>query len=281
MKITIALVIGQAIGLRSLKNIIPKKNIIIKFVIGSDSRYYSILEKICSKNKIKFFKADSIKKVNKYFKKEQFRSDYLISIFSNLILKKNFLVNFKGCFNIHPGILPQYAGINPISGMIFNGEKKIGVTLHKMTRKVDGGQIIFLKKKSINHKDNLITCTEKIQKLTKKILEKFLRKLINNQKLQTYKNDISKKKFFPKKIPNNGLLNFNWTLKDFIKHFNAGFSGPFKSSWGKIFFIYKRRKKIIYNFKSIRKKHKIKIFQINQNTFDIKLKNKTIKVNIE
>ena len=82
MKITIALVIGQAIGLRSLKNIIPKKNIIIKFVIGSDSRYYSILEKICSKNKIKFFKADSIKKVNKYFKKEQFRSDYLISIFS-------------------------------------------------------------------------------------------------------------------------------------------------------------------------------------------------------
>ena len=36
-----------------------------------------------------------------------------------------------------------------------------------------------------------------------------------------------KKNFFPKKIPNNGLLNFNWTLEDFVKHFNAGFFWSF------------------------------------------------------
>ena len=47
------------------------------------------------------------------------------------------------------------------------------------------------------------------------------------------------------KIPKKGVLNFNWTYKIFLKHFNAGYSDPYRSHWGKIFFIYKGKKKIV------------------------------------
>ena len=50
--------------------------------------------------------------------------------------------------------------------MIYNGEKKIGVTLHKMTKKIDAGKIILLKKAAISQNDNLFSCMKKIEKLT-------------------------------------------------------------------------------------------------------------------
>ena len=74
-----------------------------------------------------------------------------------------------------------------------------------------------------------------------------------------------------------GVLNFNWTYKIFLKHFNAGYSDPYRSHWGKIFFIYKGKKKTIYNFVCAKKTTKLKLKKIYKNIFDIKLKNKTIR----
>ena len=90
-------------------------------------------------------------------------------------------------------------------------------------------------------------------------------------------NDVSKRKKFPKKIPKKGVLNFNWTYKIFLKHFNAGYPDPYRSHWGKIFFIYKGKKKTIYNFVCAKKTTKLKLKKIYKNIFNIKLKNKTIR----
>ena len=192
MKYSFALVIGEAIGLRCFKRMCNIKNIKIKFVISSDKKYDSAVKNICKRYKIKF-----LKKKNSLNK--SLSCDCLISIFSNLIIKEKYLKMFKfGCFNFHPAILPFYPGINPISGMIFNGEKNIGVTLHKMTKKIDGGNIILLKKTSITDDYNLIQCMKKIEKLTLKILNKFILTIKNNKKLKEQLNDYKKKKKIPK-----------------------------------------------------------------------------------
>ena len=54
----------------------------------------------------------------------------LLVFFSRYIFPKKLLLKFKGqIFNVHPGILPFYAGTNSISGTIYNNEKLTGVTI--------------------------------------------------------------------------------------------------------------------------------------------------------
>ena len=274
MGLKIALVIGQAIGLKCLQTISEKKGVDIKYVVSIDKRYYAAIKKICKEKKIVFFKRLD----ENILKRKKLNDIFLLSIFSTIILKKSVLSKFQDCFNIHPAILPEYPGVNPISGMIFNCEKKIGVTIHKMTQKVDAGEIVLINKTPINFKDNLLSCTKKIEFLTKNILLKFINKLLSKKKIKTFRNNTNKKKFFPKKIPNSGFLNLDWKFNEFLKYFNAGFSGPYQSEWGRVCFNYNGKKIIIYDFKIIKIINKKKILKINENTYDLKLKDKTIRV---
>lgn len=48
-----------------------------------------------------------------------------------------------GSFNLHPGPLPGYAGLNAPSWAIFRGEKHHAVTLHRIDAGVDTGAIVY------------------------------------------------------------------------------------------------------------------------------------------
>jgi methionyl-tRNA formyltransferase len=48
-----------------------------------------------------------------------------------------------GSFNLHPGPLPRYAGLNTVSWAIYNGEPTHGVTLHWMDAGVDTGAVAY------------------------------------------------------------------------------------------------------------------------------------------
>jgi methionyl-tRNA formyltransferase len=68
------------------------------------------------------------------------------------IFKKNIINSSKyGIINCHAGSLPNYKGGSPLNWQIINGEKKIGISIIKITEKVDSGQILakyFFKNKS-------------------------------------------------------------------------------------------------------------------------------------
>ncbi len=48
-----------------------------------------------------------------------------------------------GAFNLHPGPLPRYAGLNAPSWAIYEGESRHAVTLHRMSATVDAGPIAY------------------------------------------------------------------------------------------------------------------------------------------
>ena len=48
-----------------------------------------------------------------------------------------------GSFNLHPGPLPEYAGLNAPSWAIYNGESQHAVTVHWMTETVDAGPVAY------------------------------------------------------------------------------------------------------------------------------------------
>ncbi|MDD0854760.1 methionyl-tRNA formyltransferase [Halobacteriovorax sp. GB3] len=48
-----------------------------------------------------------------------------------------------GCFNIHTSILPKYRGAAPIQYALLNGDKETGVSIQKMVKKMDAGDLII------------------------------------------------------------------------------------------------------------------------------------------
>lgn len=62
-----------------------------------------------------------------------------------------------GCFNLHPGPLPHYAGLNAPNWAIFRGETSHGVTVHKMERGIDTGHIVYQSLFNICDDDTALT----------------------------------------------------------------------------------------------------------------------------
>jgi methionyl-tRNA formyltransferase len=47
-----------------------------------------------------------------------------------------------GCFNIHTSILPKYRGAAPIQYALLNGDKSTGVSIQKMVKEMDAGDLV-------------------------------------------------------------------------------------------------------------------------------------------
>ena len=75
---------------------------------------------------------------------------------------------------VHPSLLPRYRGPAPINWVLINGEKETGVTLFKLSKGVDDGEIIAQEKISIDEGDDFLTLSGKIYSLSKKLLIKTL-----------------------------------------------------------------------------------------------------------
>ena len=70
--------------------------------------------------------------------------------------------------NVHPSLLPKYAGgmdINVHENVLRNGDKETGCTIHFVTEDVDGGPILIQKRCSVNIGDTVETLKTKVQRL--------------------------------------------------------------------------------------------------------------------
>ena len=169
----LVLILGESTGVECLRVILRLKLINVSHVISVNQEYNRILRNICEKNNIYLSYSKSLINKKISFKKHPKTKLILISIFSNLILGNDFLKKFNNrCYNLHPGLLPYYPGKNCVSGSIYNLEKKTGITLHKIIKKVDQGKIVYKKTINVDTKnDSLIILMNKLKKLSSKLIK--------------------------------------------------------------------------------------------------------------
>lgn len=82
-------------------------------------------------------------------------------------------------YNIHFSLLPAYKGVYPSVWPILNGEKYAGVTLHKMDRGIDTGDIIKQTKFKLSSKETSYSLYMKLILQGTKLVIKNIEKLIN------------------------------------------------------------------------------------------------------
>jgi methionyl-tRNA formyltransferase len=76
--------------------------------------------------------------------------DLVISVSCPQIFGKDLLeLPRLGCVNVHSALLPHYRGVLPTFWVLANGEETTGVTVHRMTPGIDGGEILLQKRVAI------------------------------------------------------------------------------------------------------------------------------------
>ncbi len=97
-------------------------------------------------------------------------ADLLICVHGLRIVPEDILHRYRlGGINLHP-FLDKYPGLSPVSRAIIDGEKEASVFAHKMTAKVDEGEIIAVAKTDMPATTNVIEVYNTLYPLYAKVL---------------------------------------------------------------------------------------------------------------
>jgi methionyl-tRNA formyltransferase len=112
-----------------------------------------------------------------------------------------------GCFNIHTSLLPKFRGAAPIQAAILAGEKQTGVTIQKMVKKMDAGDIALQKIINISNDETGDSLYQKLKILSVAALAEFIEQLTQN-KIRFIPQDESQISFAPILSREDGFLDF-------------------------------------------------------------------------
>lgn len=147
--------------------------------------------------------------------------DYDIALVASYgqILTQEFLDN-KPCINVHPSLLPKYRGATPIQSAILNGDTKTGVTIMKVVKEVDAGDIILQKEITLD-KDIMFSNLETdLAKLGGEMAVDALN-LFESDKVKFTPQDNNKAVLVRQLCKDDGHLDFSKSAKEIYDRFRA------------------------------------------------------------
>ena len=157
---------GDTEGIEQLLKYLPKNN--IKLLVGSYTRtnYFNELKSLSEINSIPFIVQPKYNTLefNEFLNKfETFKIDLIWSNSYTILIRDEILNLTKlGGVNIHASYLPLNRGSNPIQWSIINNNNFTGVTLHRIEKTIDTGEIIDQIKIPILIEDTWISLKRKI-----------------------------------------------------------------------------------------------------------------------
>lgn len=147
--------------------------------------------------------------IQSYVKKNHI--DFGIIFSYDTILSKNLAENDSiSIINIHGGELPKYRGANVLNWALINGEKHLGVTIHKIDRNVDSGPILLEWKITIVEQDTAFTVREKLIREVESKLITFL-PLYLSGRIEPVLQESRHELVFRKRGPEDGFFDWSWS----------------------------------------------------------------------
>lgn len=212
----IAFLVSGSLGEIVLNYFIKKYD--LSFVL-TDKDSSNII-KICKDYNIPFYAGNPRKQEIDNFL-EKFCCDIIASVnYLFIVDSKIIKIAKKLCFNIHGSLLPKYRGRTPHVWAIINNEKEVGITAHLMDEGCDTGDIIKQIKFNIQENDTGESILSKFKELYIPLVEDVLFNFQNDTITYT-KQDETKATFFGKRTPEDGQIDWNWSVERIINWVRA------------------------------------------------------------
>lgn len=115
-----------------------------------------------------------------HYSKEENRPDiFIVFAFGQFLSQELLDIPKLGAFNIHASLLPSWRGAAPMQWSLLKGEKETGITIQRMVKKMDAGDIALQEIIPIDDHENLETLFEKVKQKSPQITSVFIDKILN------------------------------------------------------------------------------------------------------
>lgn len=160
--------------------------------------------------------------------------DLLVNVHSLLVLDSEVVGAPRiGSFNLHPGPLPEYAGLNAPSWAIYEGETTHAATLHWMDSGIDTGPVAHRASFAIEDTDTGLSLTAKCVRYGVPLLLQLLADAARDpSSIPTLKQDLGLRRYFGREVPNGGNVVWSAPARRVVRFVRAADYGPFESPWG-------------------------------------------------
>jgi UDP-4-amino-4-deoxy-L-arabinose formyltransferase/UDP-glucuronic acid dehydrogenase (UDP-4-keto-hexauronic acid decarboxylating) len=160
--------------------------------------------------------------------------DILLNVHSLFIIHPKVLAAPRfGAYNLHPALLPRYAGLNSVSWAILHGEKEHGVTIHKMEPGIDTGAIVYQEHFPVGDEDTALALSFRCTQIGVALIFRLLDAVsATPDALPLIPQELSGREYFGKEVPNGGDVCWKDSAERIVNFVRAFDYFPFRSPWG-------------------------------------------------
>ena len=155
---------------------------------------------------IQLFQPEHIKNEYEYFKNVQ--ADMIVTAAYGQFIPTKILNLYKKCINVHGSLLPKHRGGAPIQRALINGDKKTGVTIMEMVKKMDAGRMYASSELHILDSDNNSSLFEKLAIIGKNLLMDNIEDIYNGKNEGILQNE-EEATISPNILPQEEKIDFN------------------------------------------------------------------------
>ena len=139
---------------------------------------YSELKTYALDNDIEVFQPEDVNSHESIAKIKDTDADVIVVASYGQIIKEEILYMKKyHSINIHASLLPKYRGAAPVQAAIINEDTVTGITLMKMAKGLDTGNILMIRELPISDDDTAETLTMKLSNLGAQMITEYLNNL--------------------------------------------------------------------------------------------------------
>jgi methionyl-tRNA formyltransferase len=175
---------------------------------GMDLKSPEVIE-FAKAHKLSFFQTENVNKEVEFLKElKKMDLDFIVVLaFAQFLGNEMLNIAKYGCFNIHTSILPKYRGAAPIQYALMNGDTETGVSIQRMVKKMDAGDLVHFNNVSIAPSENGDQLYTRLKFQAALAMNDLVTKILNNEVVYTPQ-DETQVSFAPTLKKEDGLLFF-------------------------------------------------------------------------
>ena len=160
--------------------------------------------------------------------------DLLVNVHSLFLIHPSVLAAPTiGSFNLHPGPLPEYAGLNVPSWAIYEGEPSHGVTLHWLDEGIDTGPIAWQERFPVEGDDTALAVSGRCVRLGVPLVLRLATVAADDaRRIPREEQDLSLRRYFSAGPPADGRIDWAQPADAILRFVRAADYAPFDSPWG-------------------------------------------------
>ena len=130
---------------------------------------------------------------------------------------------------MHPGRLPDYAGLHTHQWAIRNGEAAFGVTVHEMRPSVDTGAVVGRRDFPLQGTETGLSLYLKCMEEGGSLLGEVIDRIVAGKALETHPQDMSRRRLYRHRDALDGRIDWAWTAPVIERFVRAAAYAPLAS----------------------------------------------------